>query len=195
MAVYGIMNDALEQQGKALENQFFMQMDQKLLARLRTDLERASKREVLANVSTIRNIEVLDKLLDLGITAETFAALTYVPLAAVAWADGSIDAAELAAVLQAAEAHGTKKDSLGYALLQKWLEHSPGPELFRTWQDYIFELRKTVDPQWVTKLKEEILGLAEQVASSSGGILGLVQKVSPAEKRKLDELSKAFGGA
>jgi hypothetical protein len=188
------MADPLRQQGKALENQFFSQMDQKLLAQLRVNLEMAPQREVLATVSNIKNPDVLDKLLDMGITGETFAALTYVPLAAVAWADGTIDPAERQAVLQAAEAHGTKKGALGYALLQTWLEHPPGPELLHTWRDYILELRKTVDPQWITKLKAEVMDFAEQVAEASGGILGLIQRVSTAERRKLDELARTFDG-
>lgn len=188
------MNDALKQQGRALENQFFAQVDQQLLNKLKMELERLPQRDALAEVSNIRNPQVLDKLLELGIDATAFAALTYVPLAAVAWADGSLDDAERNAILQAAEQHGAKEGSPSYLLLEKWLRRPPEPEVLQAWKDYVAELRKSADPAWFTSLKAEVIDQAEAIAEASGGILGLMQKVSAAEQRKLAELRKAFDG-
>jgi hypothetical protein len=171
-----------------------MQLDQKLLAEMRANLERTPQREALAAVSNIKSDEVLDKLLDLGINAETYAAITYVPLAAVAWADGTIEDSERRAVLDAALQHGVKAHGMGYMLLEKWLEHPPGPQLMQVWKSYIHELRKSVDPSWMDSLKTEIMQLASGVAEAAGGILGLIQKTSPSEKRKLAELAKVFDG-
>lgn len=185
-------SDSLNHQGKALENQFFAQLDQQLLAKVRDNLDKASEREALAALTKIQNVALLDKLIALGIHPATYAAITFVPLASVAWADGTLDAAERRAILQAAEDHGVPKDGPGIQLLEKWLHHAPGPELLHVWKDYIKELHKIAEPGWFAALKAEILDLAERIAETSGGILGLIQKVSPAEKRKLEELAKAF---
>ncbi len=186
------MNDALNQQAKALENQFFHQLDQKLLAEVKANLEKQPKREALSQLTNIKSVEVLDKLLDLGIDATTFAAITFVPLAAVAWADGAIDARERNAVLKAAEQHGIQPTGPGFHLLERWLEQPPGPELLHTWERYIQELRNVMDPALVLALNKEVLDQAEAIAKSSGGILGMGQKISAAEQRKLDELAAAF---
>ena len=186
------MNDALNQQAKALENQFFHQLDQKLLAQVRANLDKQPKREALSQLTNIKSVAVLDKLLDLGIDATTFAAITFVPLAAVAWADGAIDVSERNAVLQAAEHHGIHPDGPGFLLLERWLDHPPGPELLHAWEHYIKELRNVMDPELVLALNKEVLDQAESIAKASGGILGMGQKISAAEQRKLNELADAF---
>lgn len=151
------MINPLNQQAKALENQFFAKLDQKLIEDVRENLEKAPARELLSTISNIKNVEVLDKLLSIGIDAKTFAALTFVPLAAVAWADGTLAEAERVAILKAAENHHIPKDGPGYQLLEKWLQHPPGPELMQAWRHYVQELRKVMEPTWVNALKQEVL--------------------------------------
>jgi hypothetical protein len=186
------MPDALHKQGQALENQFFSQVDQKLLEQLRQRLAKAPERDLLAQISGIQNPAVLDKLLALGIDAATFASLTFVPLAAVAWADGTLDAGERKAILQAAEQHQLKPDGPGYKILSHWLDKPVSAELVATWKAYVAELHKALDAAAFANLRGEILGLAEKIADASGGILGLGERISPAEKRKLEELRTAF---
>jgi hypothetical protein len=186
------MADSLHKQGQALENQFFSQVDQKLLEQLKQRLSNAPERDLLSQISGIQNPAVLDKMLELGINAKTFASLTFVPLAAVAWADGSLDAGERKAILQAAEQHNLKSDGPGHQILSHWLDKPVGPDLVATWKSYVVELHKALDAEAFAKLRGEIMGLAEKVADASGGILGLGQRVSPAERRKLAELETAF---
>jgi hypothetical protein len=186
------MPDALHKQGQALENQFFAQVDQKLLEQLRARLANKPERDMLAEISGIQNPVLLDKMLALGLNAGTFASLTIVPLAAVAWADGTIDARERKAILDAAEQHNIKPNGPGHQFLSQWLQHPVEAELIATWKAYVVELHKALDATAFTKLRDEILGLAEKVADASGGILGLGERVSPSEKRKLAELKTAF---
>src|SRR5580765_202436 len=90
--------EILRDRGRSLEEEFFRREDQRLLERRRELQAAAGTREALAKASGINQPEVLDKLLALGIKAETVAALSFVPLLEVAWADGSIDPKERAAV-------------------------------------------------------------------------------------------------
>ncbi len=188
------MSESLRKQAAALENQFFQQVDHQLLEQIRKNLESVPKREALASVSNITDAKVLDALLALNIDATTFAALTYVPLAAVAWADGALDANERAAILTAAEQHGVHAGRPGYQLLEQWLQNSPEPAIVAAWRTYVAALKKEADPVWFASLRDEVIGLAEKVAHASGGILGVVMTFSAAEKAKVADLAKAFDG-
>ena len=98
--------EILRDRGRSLEDEFFRREDQRLLAKLSDLKTAAATREALATASGITTPEVLDRLLALGIKAETVAALSIVPLVEVAWADGSLDARERRAILDRARDSG-----------------------------------------------------------------------------------------
>ena len=187
------MSDALRKQGTALENQFFQHVDQQLIDKMRKNIESVSKREALSTVSNIKDQKVLDALLALDIDASAFAALSYVPVAAVAWADGKLDANERAAILKAAEQHGVHAGRPGYQVLEQWLQQAPPAAVETTWRNYVAAVKKEADPASFASLRNEVMGLAENVANASGGILGMAT-MSAAEKAKLTELAQAFDG-
>ena len=98
--------EILRDRGRSLEDEFFRREDKRLLAKL-SELKAAEmNREALARATGITRPEVLDKLLGLGVRAETVAALSIVPLVEVAWADGSLDPKERRAVLDRARDSG-----------------------------------------------------------------------------------------
>ncbi len=176
---------------RALEESFFLQQDQKLLERLRAELQDAQQKDALVNAAGIRDEALLSSLLNLGLDAQTVAALTLAPLVEVAWAHGGIVREERMAVLQAAESHGVGPGTAAHELLEKWMNEKPGPELFSAWYDYVSTLRKTMDPKSFEKLRDNILDRAEQVAQAAGGFLGIVS-ISGKEKAVLSKLEKAF---
>ena len=83
-------DNSLEERGRALENQFFDKENKAKLAAMKEKLESQSSREELRKASGMTDEAVLDKLVALGLCANTIAALSLVPLIYVAWADGSI---------------------------------------------------------------------------------------------------------
>ena len=89
-----------------LEETFFSQRDQELMQTLRERIASQERLKALAEVSGITDGELLAQLDQLDVSAETVAALSLVPLVAVAWADGTIDPKERNAVLAAAVALG-----------------------------------------------------------------------------------------
>jgi hypothetical protein len=54
------------------------------------------------------------------------------------------------------------------------------------------DLCATLDAGEQAKLRDEILGRARAVAEAAGGILGLVNRISPQEEKILQELAKPF---
>ena len=111
------------------------------LRRRMAETERTrAKKAALAEVSGVRDEAVLDKLLALNITSETLVALSLLPLAAIAWADGTIDPNARAAVLRVAEKAGFNEQSPAYELLKGWLGRKPPSELVTAWEQYVVAL-------------------------------------------------------
>jgi hypothetical protein len=178
---------------REIEDKFFAERDQELLRALREKAAHRERKQALAEASGIADEELLDQLQQLDIGAETLAALSLVPLVAVAWADGSIDAKERDAVLSAAKEKGIGPEHPAHPLLQRWLEQPPDPALLTTWKEYVAVLSETLSEPAHETLKQDLLGRARSVAEAAGGLLGFGNCVSKSEQAVLDDLEQAFG--
>ena len=185
------MSDTLEDRGRALENQFFDKENKDKLAAMKNKLDAQSSREELRKASGMSDDAVLDKLVALGLRANTIAALSLVPLIAVAWADGTIQDNERTAILQGAHGKGLEQGTDGYELLQTWLAKKPSDDLFSAWESYIKALASQLNDEQNRLLKNQIVGFAKMVAAAAGGILGF-GKVSGSEEKILDRIEAAF---
>ncbi|MEE2679483.1 MAG: hypothetical protein VX546_12960 [Myxococcota bacterium] len=182
----------LRDRGKALEDEFFRRQSEDHRAKLREQETLGQRREALKHVAVITDDATIDRILDLGITAETWAAVSLVPLVEVAWANGQVEEQERRSVLAAAEANGVTPGSPSYALLDSWLAHRPDGRLMGTWAAYIAMLSAELSPAEKHALRDELMSRARHVAEAAGGFLGLGNKVSAEEKVILEELGKAF---
>ena len=175
-----------------LEDSFFAEPRAGLRERLRkAERDRTRQMETLAEVSGIEDVEVLEKLVLLGIRSETLAALTLYPLVAVAWADGDVDRHEQEAVLRGAEECGVAPGSVAFDLIAGWLDEQPDALLLGAWRALVGELVLRVTPEWRVVFAREFLARAHAVADASGGFLAL-DKTSGVEQQLLDELRGAF---
>lgn len=185
-------NDFLDDRRAGLEEAFFAQQNEMLRQKLRdADAHKATRAE-LAAASGIQDDAVLDRLLGLGLGSGTVAALSLVPLVAVAWADGEISDKERAAVLSGAEGAGMSRAEAGYAVLERWLRTKPEAGLLDTWKSYVRALSATMGADTKQALRSQLLGRARAVAEATGGVLGFGNKVSASEQAVLDDLDRAF---
>jgi hypothetical protein len=186
-----VSDHTLEERGRALENQFFDKENKAKIAAMKGKLDAQQSREELRKASGMSDDSVLDKLVELGLRANTIAALSLVPLIAVAWADGQIQDNERTAILQGAHGKGLEEGTDGYELLQTWLKDRPGDELFEAWEAYIKALAGQLNEEQNRLLKNQIVGFAKMVATSAGGLLGF-GKVSSSEEKMLHRIEAAF---
>ena len=182
----------LHKRGKALENEFFRRQGESHRLRLREKEELGERRDALKQIAVVTDDATIDRILDLGITAETWAAVSLVPLVEVAWANGQVEEQERRSVLAAAEANGVSPGSASFALLDNWLAHRPDGRLMETWTGYITELGAELSPAEKHALRDELVSRARHVAEAAGGFLGLGNKVSTEERVVLDTIEKAF---
>ena len=177
---------------RELEDKFFLERDMELLQALREEAASKERKQALSDTSGIADEDLLRQLVEIQVSHETVAALSLVPLIAVAWADGRIDINERKAVLSAAERSGIDKEHAAYQLLNCWLKNKPPVELLAVWKDYVATLSNKLDEANKATLKEGLLGRTQKVAEAAGGILGLGNKVSQSEQAVLEELQQAF---
>jgi len=177
---------------KALEEQFFAKENERLKEKIRSQLQQHATRQALAQASGIEDDVVLDELLEAGVKPETWAAIELIPMIEVAWADGTLEKKERAAILAAAAECKVLPGTPPYELLESFLARRPDAKLLKAWGEYVVVVSARLDANGRNELRERILGHAQQVARVAGGILGLGNKVSPEEQRVLDELTRAF---
>jgi hypothetical protein len=185
------MAETLEDRGAALEDEFFHKEDQKKLAKLKEKLSSEEALAELRKASGMTDDVVLAKLVELGLRGPTVAALSLVPLIAVAWADGEIQDNERESILHAANAKGMAAGSPGHELLTSWLTTKPDDSLVEAWEGYMKALLSQLNDEQVRILKNQIVGFAKVIAESAGGFLGFA-KVSGTESAVLERVEKAF---
>jgi hypothetical protein len=181
--------EILRERGRALEDEFFRREDKRLLERLAELRAAEATREALAKASGITKPAVLEKLMELGIRAETVAALSIVPLVEVAWADGALDAEERRAVVERA---AVARDSTEGALLEAWLDRRPDPKLLVAWTELVRAMSEQLGPDEATRLRTDLLKRARAVAAATGGLFGVGSKISASEATMLAKLEGAF---
>src|SRR5262245_60472249 len=177
---------------RALEDAFFARQDAKLLETLRQQARQKERRAALRETLPNADDALLDRLLDLGIGPGTVLAVILVPLAAVAWADGSIDDRERAALIRAATERGVAPGSPAMTLLEGWLAHPPDAGLLKVWKHYVRALWGSLGDAERGAMHDRMIGLARGVAEAAGGFLGLGSKISPAERAVLEEMDQAL---
>lgn len=187
-----MVDEFLGDRRKALEEAFFAKQDAILRQNLREIDDARLKKAALSAASGITDVASLERLVALHIDSNALAALSLVPLVAIAWADGRIDDQERTVALAKATEIGLNKQDVSYQLFARWLAHRPPPELLAAWKEYITALSATLTPEAVQALKRDLLHRARSVAEASGGFLGIGRGPSASEAAILDELENAF---
>jgi hypothetical protein len=165
---------------KGLEDAFFAQENAMVLEQIRAGTEGTERREALRAAMGKVDEATLDRLLALGVSAETVLALTLVPLVRVAWADGDLDAGERAAVARAADERGLTEGTPGHRMLIAWLTTRPDDTVVRAWKGMrgIWPLLSELEQ---AELRDR--GARARRDRAAGGFLGLGFKVSAAGPR------------
>ena len=134
---------------------------------------------------------LVQRLLDLGIRPEIVGAIAVIPLAEVAWADGTLDDREKRAIIARAEKSGVPAGSTGHDLLQSWLEHKPEPKLLTSWIHMVQGICEQMTAEQVAAVRAGLVERTQTIAKASGGLLG-VGAVSAAEAEMIKRLESAF---
>ena len=185
----GILSD----REKAMEANYFRQQDAKLLEKLRQKASLDDIAVALADKLQVDNPDLLARVRELGITADTAPAFFIAPLVQVAWAEGSVSNRERECVLRLARERGVADGSPAKAQLAAWLDSRPPDALFETAVETIKYGFEVLDPHERDERIRRIVDACREVAAASGTelarLLGLGDGVSRAESQLLDSIT------
>lgn len=180
---------------RRLEDKYFHKKEQELIRKLKERAAKEASRRELSETLNISDEGILHALEELGYNRETMKVLHLFPLIAVAWADGSVSQKEREKILAAAAAHGIGEGTAAYGRLKEWLENRPDETTVSRTLKIIRDLmcfRPGAKPRGSAG---DILALCEQVADASGGILGMVGRVSREERAVLRQVAEELAAA
>jgi hypothetical protein len=183
-------SDSFAKRERALEDEFFHRVDQKLREELRKSMEHDRTREALVAATGFQDSPLLDELVDSGITATTLVALALVPSVMVAWSDADVDKKEREAIMEIAQGRGIDQGGPAYEVLSGWLAERPDRSLLETWKHYVSEVKPTLTEEAWKQFAHEVVEQATAVAHASGGLLGY-GTVSVTEKNIIDQIREA----
>gem|GEM_PF-131838 len=170
-----------------LQENFYHERDQELLEFLNSE-------SAVGESLGIEDIAVIDRLLTVGMTKETIAALILLPLVRIAWSDGEMQDVERDAILQAAHDDQILKGSPSHRILESWLREPPKLSLLNAWSDYARALARELDATSLEKVRHHTIERARRIATTFGGLLGdgIGSKISKNEEMVLHDLSRCF---
>src|SRR5439155_22810073 len=166
-------SDAFRQREIGLEEAFFKNVDQRLMEKMRRELEALEAKQKLAHVTGIVEDRILANLVQAGVRAETLSAVGLIPMIEAACCDGSVTPEERDAVLNAAVSQGVHPGSASYELLKQWLHDRPDSYVIAAWKDYVKELAHLMPKESLVDLKRHMIDRCRRVAEAAGGFLGL----------------------
>ena len=179
--------DALDTRLRALEDEFFHQVDLKLGEQLREKTLREGKRKRLRQAIPVDDETSLDELIEQGIDEQTVAVLLLVPLVFVAWADGHVTEAERKVVIDCVSQYSHEDADSFVRIIEPWLRHQPSETLWEAWQLYIKALREKSSDAVANMLGEKLMEHATRVAKASTRFLSL-HRIGPEKQNALNRL-------
>ncbi len=191
-------NEIFKDRERAAEAAYFREQDAKLLDSLRKRAPLDEIAKALGEKLQIDNPELLERVRELGLTADTASALFLAPLVQVAWAEGKITRDEQDAVLRLALARGVEMNSPAYAQLLDWLGARPSDALFDAAVEVLkYGFAVLPDDERDARIRR-IVEACQEVAEASGGglagLLGLGSSVSEVEASMLDTITSTLRG-
>ena len=178
----------LQDRGRSLEEEYFRRKNRELIEKMQHDERSEQARRDMGAQVGIDDPEMLRELQKLGFTAETVALLPLVPVVEVAWADGSVAAAERDAIRSLARSRGVADGSAAYHQLEAWLGDRPAPEVFSGATRLIRAILDSPAHDRQTVSADDLVAYCESIASASGGLFG-VRAISPEERAALASIA------
>jgi hypothetical protein len=188
------MSDAMQERGRALEEEYFRRKDRELVEKIRRAAEAKAEHAALGSATGLTDPALLDELRALGFTPDTVNLLPLLPMLQVAWAEGGITDAERDQLLKIAAARGITEGSAASEQLIQWMVHRPADAVF-TGAGRLIAAMLASGSQPVANLSaDDLVKYCESIASASGGIFGVFGRVSAEEKALLGSIAAELTG-
>jgi prepilin-type processing-associated H-X9-DG protein len=184
------MSDAFKDWERGKEEEYFHKKERELIEKMRERQVAAAEREQMAAATGIADEELLTDLQELGFTRDTVALLHLAPLVQVAWADGHVQSREREQMIQIARLRGVAEGSAADKQLARWLEQRPSEEFFKRTLRVVHAMLDAMPQVHGEAARRDLVAFCITIASASGGILGLGDKVSDQERAAITQIAR-----
>ena len=181
-------HDAFAERGRALEEDYFRKKDRELIEKMRAAADIQQARADLGRKTGLDDPEMLRELQDLGFAPDTVGLLPLVPVIQVAWAEGGVTKAERELIVRLARSRGIEAGSAADVQLAAWLANRPAEATFASARRLIRAVLDSGSEQARDFNEDDLVKYAEQIASASGGMLG-IGRISAEERALLDSIA------
>jgi tellurite resistance protein len=176
------------------EEKYFAAVEAEARRKLRENLEdnarRLEENTAVAAALGTDDAVLADEIRKLGFDGDNAKVFDLLPLVHVAWADGSVQRGERAAILKILRARGIEPGTSPFRTIEALLEERPADSFMR---QSLALLRGVLGKRGGGDGKQEIVDLCMQVAAASGGLLGLGARMSDEEKAMIAQISLELG--
>jgi hypothetical protein len=186
--------DIFAERGRSLEEEYFRRKDKELIEKMRKAAAAEEGRVEMSKRTGLADPELLKELDALGFTPETVILLPLVPIVQVAWAEGGVSDAERQLIVKLARARGITEGSSADAQLMAWLDRRPADRVFADATRLIRAMLDAPGHPGISVTADDLVKQAEAIASASGGMLGIIGRVSAEERQILKTLAARLQG-
>lgn len=186
--------DIFAERGRSLEEEYFRRKDKELIEKMRKAAAAEAGRAEMGKRTGLADPELLNELDALGFTPETVILLPLVPIVQVAWAEGGVSDAERHLIVKLARARGISEGSSADAQLMEWLDRRPADRVFTDATRLIRAMLEAPGHPGISVTADDLVKQAEAIASASGGMLGIIGRVSAEEREILKMLAARLRG-
>lgn len=184
--------DIFAERGRSLEEEYFRKKDRELIEKMRRTAAATDARAEMGKKTGLTDPEMLKELEALGFTPETVVLLPLVPVVQVAWAEGGVTPAERGLIVKLARARGIEEGSAADRQLSGWLDRRPAEQVFTHATRLIRAMLEA--PGHGDLSTDDLVKYCESIANASGGILGVIGRVSAEERQLLATLASQLKG-
>jgi len=183
-------HDMIAERGRALEEEYFRRKDRELVEKMRLASAAERARDEMGRKTGLDDATLLKELQELGFTPDTVILLPLVPVLETAWAEGGVSPAERHLIVKLARTRGIAEASAADGQLNQWMTNRPAPVVFERAGRLIAAMLSAGAGQVSGGLSaDDLVAYCEQIASASGGMLGIIGRVSAEEKALLSRIA------
>lgn len=188
------MTQDINDRARAQEDDYFRRRDLELIEKLRKTAAAKTTQAAIGQATGLTDPDVLAQLEALGFEPDTVNLLPLVPVLQVAWAEGGITPAEREQLVRLAETRGILPGSASYARLTEWMTTRPAEAVF-SGAGRLINAMLASGAQAVADLSaDDLVKYCEAIASASGGVFGMFNRVSTEEKQLLASIAADLTG-
>lgn len=184
----------LEGKKRSKEEEYFHKKEKELIEKMRERSAVEAERGAMAKSIGVADEKILADLQALGYKRDTVALLHLVPLVEMAWAEGGVEQRERELIYEAARLRGIESGTPAYQQLNDWLTRRPSEEFFQKTLRVIRAMIQSLPKDEQQESKRDLVAYCTRIAAASGGILGLGNKTSAAEKKLLEKIAGELEG-